>query len=110
MQFEMISTFLGCSRVNVDGRIFCSVFTGQEPVGDNTANTRGYEVTKIGADPEVFDQLHDVKAGDQIKFVALLKKAAGGKSQPYFVGVVSDQKAASPSSASGASTKAAADK
>lgn len=93
MQFEMNTTVLGISRVNVDGRIFCSVFTGQEPTGDNAANTRGYEVTKIGADPDVFDQLPKVEPGHEVRFIATLKKAAGGKSQPYFIGVVPTGKA-----------------
>lgn len=95
MQFEMNVTVLGVTRVTVDGRTFSSVFTGQDPVGDNAANTRGYEVTKIGCDPQVFDQLPNLKPGDNVSFVAMLRKAAGGKSQPFFVGVVPEKAAGS---------------
>lgn len=98
MQFEMSATVLGISRVNIDGRVFCSCFTGQEPVGDAAQNTRGYEVTKIGCEPEVFDQLSGLKPGDAVQFVAMLRKAAGGKSQPYFVGVVPQKAAAASTS------------
>ena len=96
MQFEMTSTVFSCNKVTVDGKTYCSIFTGQNPVGDNAANTLGYEVTKIAAEPAVFDQLNaqGFKAGDDVKLVAMLKKAANGKSQPHIIGVVPGYKAA----------------
>lgn len=94
MQFEMTSTVFGCTKVTVDGNTYCSMFTGQQPVGDNAMNTLGLDVTKISAEPAVFDQLkaEGFNAGDTIKLVCMLKKAANGKSQPYIVGVVPGQK------------------
>lgn len=94
MQFEMTSTVFGCTKVTVDGNTYCSIFTGQNPVGDNAANTLGLDVTKISAEPVIFDQLkaEGFKAGDSVKLVAMLKKAANGKSQPYIVGIVPAQK------------------
>lgn len=101
MQFEMTSTFLSCSSVNVEGRSYCSVFTGQQPVGDNAANTLGLEVTKIGAEPDVFSQLRaqGFNTGDSVRFLATLKKAANGKSQPHIIGVVPNQKPQKPEQA-----------
>jgi hypothetical protein len=94
MQFEMTSTVFSCNKVTVEGRTYCSVFTGQHPVGDNAENTLGLEVTKIAAEPQVFDQLktEGFKPGDSIKLIAMLKKAANGKSQPHIIGVVPNQK------------------
>lgn len=86
MQFQLTTQVFGCNRVTVDGTVFCSVFTGQ-PATDPTA-THGLEVTKIGADPAVFDQLKNLKPGEDVDFLAVLKRAAGGKSQPFLVGVV----------------------
>lgn len=98
MQFEMTSTVFSATKVTVEGRTYCSVFTGQPPVGDNAENTLGVEVTKISAEPQVFDQLkaEGFNAGQQpqvYKLVAMLKKAANGKSQPHIVGIVPGQKA-----------------
>lgn len=97
MQFEMTSTVFSCNKVTVEGRTYCSVFTGQHPVGDNAENTLGLEVTKIAAEPDVFDQLkaHGFQPGDSIKLIAMLKKAANGKSQPHVIGVVPGQKSVS---------------
>lgn len=94
MQFEMTSTVFGCTKVTVDGNTYCSLFTGQQPVGNNADNTLGLDVTKISAEPEVFSQLKSqgFKAGDDVKLVAMLKKAANGKSQPYIVGIVPGQR------------------
>ena len=94
MQFEMTSTVFSCNKVTVEGRTFCSIFTGQHPTGDNAENTIGLEVTKISADPQVFEQLkaENFKPGDNVKLVAMIKKAANGKSQPFIVGVVPGQK------------------
>ena len=89
MQFEMTLTVLGVSRMNIEGRTFCSVHTGQMPVGDAVNDCRGYEVTKMGAEPAVFDQIAtDFEPGQDVHFIANLKKAAGGKTQPYLIGVV----------------------
>ena len=93
MQFEIPTTVLGCRSVNVDGNKYCSVYTGQIPEGDNADSFRGYEVTKLSADPAVFDQLADLKGPSERRLLAILKMAAGGKSQPYIVGVVPDTKA-----------------
>lgn len=86
MQFQMQTQVFGCNKMTMDGKTYCSVFTGQ-PATDPAA-TRGLEVTKIGADPVVFDQLQHLKPGDDVEFLAVLKRAAGGKSQPFLVGVV----------------------
>jgi hypothetical protein len=99
MQFELTSTVFSCNKVTVEGRTYCSVFTGQAPVGDNAENTIGVEVTKISAEPDVFEQLkrEGYQAGQapqDFKFVAMLKKAANGKSQPHIIGVVPGQKTA----------------
>ncbi|WP_133493238.1 hypothetical protein [Alcanivorax sp. 24] len=89
MQFEMTLTVLGINRMNIEGRTFCSVHTGQMPVGDAANDCRGYEVTKMGAEPAVFDQIAaDFQPGEDVHFIAQLKKAGGGKSQPYLIGVV----------------------
>ena len=95
MQFEIPTTLLGCRLVNVDGNKYCSVYTGQIPQGDNADSFRGYEVTKLSAYPTVFDQLSDLKSPTERRLLAVLKMAAGGKSQPYIVGVVPETKAAS---------------
>ncbi|GHD52496.1 hypothetical protein SAMN05216429_106133 [Marinobacter persicus] len=96
MQFEMTATVFSVNKITVEGRTFCSMFTGQNPVGDNAENTLGLEVTKISAEPAVFDQLktEGFRPGQEIKLVAMLKKAANGKSQPHIVGVVPSQKTA----------------
>lgn len=96
MQFEMTSTVFNCRKMTIEGRTFCSVITGQAPVGDNS-DTLGYEVTKIIAEPGIFDQLKQegYQPGQpprDFKLVAMLKTAAGGKSQPYIIGVVPSQK------------------
>lgn len=98
MQFEIPTTLLGCRLVNVDGNKYCSVYTGQMPEGDNANNFRGYEVTKLSADPVVFDQLADLKSPTERRLLAVLKMAAGGKSQPYIVGVVPETKASTGTS------------
>ncbi|MBG33190.1 MULTISPECIES: hypothetical protein [Alcanivorax] len=98
MQFEIPTTLLGCRLVNVDGNKYCSVYTGQMPEGENANNFRGYEVTKLSADPVVFDQLADLKSPTERRLLAVLKMAAGGKSQPYIVGVVPENKASTGTS------------
>ncbi len=96
MQFEMTASVFSVNKITVEGRTFCSMFTGQNPVGENAERTIGLEVTKISAEPAVFDQLkaEGFKPGDDLKLVAMLKKAAGGKSQPHIIGVVPNQKTA----------------
>lgn len=96
MQFEMTASVFSVNKITVEGRTFCSMFTGQTPVGENAKTTLGLEVTKISAEPEVFDQLQKdgFNPGDDLKLVAMLKKAAGGKSQPHIIGVVPNQKTA----------------
>ena len=93
MQFELTSTVFSANKVTVEGRTYCSIFTGQAPVGDNAENTLGVEVTKISAEPDVFEQLKREgykpgQAPQDFKLVGMLKKAANGKSQPYIIGVV----------------------
>ncbi len=97
MQFEMTTTVFSANKVTVEGRAYCSVFTGQPPVGDNAENTLGVEVTKISAEPEVFEQLkregyQPGQTPQDFKLVAMLKKAANGKSQPHIIAVVPGQK------------------
>lgn len=92
MQFQLTTKVFGVNKVTVDRDVFCSVFTGQ-PATDPTA-TRGLEITKMSADPVIFDQLPKLNAGDDVTFLAILKRAAGGKSQPYLVGVVPESKPA----------------
>lgn len=93
MQMEITLNLLSCTLVNVDGKNYCSIHSGQRPVGPATETTLGLEVTKIGAEPEVFHQLkaRDFAPGDYVKFVAILRKAAQGKSQPHIIGVVPEQ-------------------
>ncbi|MEP5229864.1 MAG: hypothetical protein ABJQ78_00405 [Alloalcanivorax sp.] len=86
MQMQMNLTVFGVNKITVDRDVYCSVFAGQ-PATDPT-QTRGYEVMKLSAEPEVFDQLADLKSGDEVEFISVLKRAAGGKSQPFLVGVV----------------------
>lgn len=95
MQFEMTSTVFSATKVTVEGRTYCSVFTGQPPVGENAENTLGLEVTKISAEPQVFDQMKQegFTPGDNVRLIVMLKKAANGKSQPHIVGVVPGQRA-----------------
>ena len=86
MEMNLNMTVYGVNKITVDRDVYCSVFCGQAPT-DPTA-TKGNEVMKLSADPVVFDQVGDMKPGDNIEFIAVLKRAAGGKSQPYLVGVV----------------------
>ena len=89
-QFNIKTQVFGVNKVTVERDTFCSVFTGQTATDDQV--TKGLEVTKVSADPCVFDQVpKDFKPGDEVEFVAILKRAAGGKSQPYLVGVVPQQ-------------------
>lgn len=87
MQFQLKTQVFGVNKITVDGNTYCSVFTGQ-PSTDETS-VKGLEVTKVSADPIVFDQLPETfTPGDQLEFIAMLRRAAGGKSQPYLVGIV----------------------
>ena len=86
MQFQLKTKVFGVNKVQVEREVYCSVFTGQSPSDPNA--TRGLEVTKVSADPCVFDQLPNLTPGEDVEFIAILKRAAGGKSQPYFIGVV----------------------
>jgi hypothetical protein len=94
MQWEMTSTVFSCKKVTVDGRTYCSIMTGQQPTGQNADNTVGLEITKITAEPEVFDQLKSAnfRPGQDVKLVATLKTAAGGKSQPHIIAVVPESR------------------
>lgn len=100
MQFQLTTRVFGINKVQVERETYCSAFTGQDPADPSV--TRGFEITKLSADPVVFDQLLKLKAGDEVTFLAILKRAAGGKSQPYLVGVVPESKG---SSASGSAAK-----
>lgn len=86
MQMQMNLTVFGVNKITVERDVYCSVFAGQ-PATDPTV-TRGFEVMKLSADPEVFDQLSGLESGDEVEFISVLKRAAGGKSQPFLVGVV----------------------
>lgn len=87
MQFNLRTQVFGVNKISVDGNTYCSVFTGQ-PTTDEQV-TKGLEVTKVSADPAVFEQLpSDFQAGNELEFIAILKRAGGGKSQPYLVGIV----------------------
>lgn len=90
MQFNIKTQVFGVNKVTVERDTFCSVFTGQ-PATDQQA-TKGLEVTKLSADPVVFDQMpKGFQPGDEVEFMAILKRAAGGKSQPFLVGIVPHQ-------------------
>ena len=97
MDLQMNLTVYGVNKVTVDRDTYCSVFCGQ-PASD-PAVTKGNEVMKLSADPVVFDQVGELKPGDDVEFTAILKRAAGGKSQPYLTGVI-PKKAASAATAS----------
>jgi|SRR5690554_7415883 len=103
MQFQLKTTVFGVNKVQVEREVYCSVFTGQTPA-DPTA-TRGLEVTKVSADPCVFDQLPNLVPGAEVEFLAILKRAAGGKSQPYLIGVVPATRSASQPSQKPAEAK-----
>ena len=91
MQFQLKSQVFGVNKVTVEKSVYCSVFTGQPSTDPQV--TRGLEVTKLSADPVVFDQLPlDFQPGNELEFMAILKRAAGGKSQPYLVGIVPKNK------------------
>jgi len=93
MQFNLRTFVFGVNKVTVERDTYCSVFTGQTSTDPQV--TRGLEVTKLSADPVVFEQLpEDFKPGDELEFIAILKRAAGGKSQPYLVGIVPKQRPA----------------
>lgn|SRR5690625_2333482 len=101
MQFNLKTQVFGANKMTVERNTFCSVFTGQPST--DPEQTKGLEVTKVSCDPVVFDQLpQDFKPGDYVEFIATMKRAAGGKSQPYFLGVV-PTRAAAPSAAQGKS-------
>lgn len=90
MQFQLRTQLFGLNKVTVDGNTYCSVFTGQPSTDPQV--TKGLEVTKVSADPGVFEQIPaDFQPGQEVEFIAILKRAAGGKSQPYLVGVVPAQ-------------------
>ncbi len=93
MQMQLMMTVYGVNKITVDRDVYCSVFCGQ-PATDPTV-TKGNEVLKMSADPVVFDQIGEFNPGDDIEFIAELKRAAGGKSQPYLVGVVPKKPTAS---------------
>ena len=108
MQFQLKTKVFGVNKVQVERDVYCSVFTGQNP-SDPTA-TRGLEVTKVSADPCVFDQLPNLTPGEEVEFIAILKRAAGGKSQPYFVGVVPQPTRAASNGNNGNAGQPASDK
>ena len=95
MQFNLRTQVFGVNKITVDGNTYCSVFTGQ-PTTDQQI-TKGLEVTKVSADPAVFEQLPPgFEAGHELEFIAILKRAGGGKSQPYLVGVVPSTSSVKP--------------
>lgn len=86
MQFNIKTQVFGATKATVDGNTYVSVFTGQPTTTPDVVH--GLEVTKMSADPSVFDQLKDLVPGQEVEFIAIIKRAAGGKSQPYFIGTV----------------------
>lgn len=93
MQFEYDTTVFSATRVSVEGKIYVSVFVGDQPDPDKVDDCHGFSVRKIPADPAVFEQLNDIKYGQpqRKKLVMRLKQGAGGKSQPHVLGVVPDK-------------------
>ena len=107
MQFNLTTQVFGVNKVTVDGNTYCSVFTGQPSTDDQV--TKGVEVTKLSADPVVFDQLpNGFEAGQDLEFIAILKRAAGGKSQPYLTGIVPPQPSAKAGTSNTGASKAEA--
>ncbi|WP_236206918.1 MULTISPECIES: hypothetical protein [Pseudomonas] len=90
MQFEITAVVIGLRRQVIDGKSYVSVFVAEEPSAEELADgCSGLRVTKIPADDAVIPQLpRDYKPLTAIKFLAVLKSAAGGKAQPHIVGVV----------------------
>ena len=87
MQFNVRTQVLGINRSTIEGRTFCSFFTGQP--SQDAESTRGLEVTKLSAEPPAFDQIpQEFQPGDELELICILKRAAQGKSQPHIVGVV----------------------
>lgn len=90
MQFEFTANLLGFRRQVVEGRTFVSAYVGEEMPAEEQANgSSGLKIKKIPADESVIPQLPvGYRPMQPVKFLAVLKDAAGGKSQPHIIGVV----------------------
>lgn|SRR5690554_2783506 len=90
MQFEFLANVLGVRRQVVEGRSFVSIYVGEETPDEEKANgSSGLKIKKIPADEAVIPQIPaGYKPLQQMRFLAVLKDAAGGKSQPHIIGVV----------------------
>lgn len=94
MQFEYFTTILGATRMMVEGRPYAFVFVGEQPEADKASDCHGFSIRKIPMDPNVFEQLNDVRYGETTRktLLMILKQASGGKSQPHCVGVVPEKR------------------
>lgn len=97
MQFQLDANLIGLKRSTIDGRSFVSLYIAEDYTDEQKANgCSGLSVRKVTADDAVVSQLpKDYKTLSTIKFLAVLKDAAGGKAQPHIVGVVPAQGKAS---------------
>lgn len=90
MQFEFTANLIGVRRQVVEGRAFVSVYVGEETPAEELANgSSGTKIKKIPADESLIPQIPaGYRLMQPVKFLAVLKDAAGGKSQPHIIGVV----------------------
>lgn len=89
MQFEITLEVIGVKRQVVENRAFINVYAVEPMSPEQIASgCTGLNVKKISADEEAVAQLPAYKPHDKIKFLAVLKDAAGGKSAPHILGVV----------------------
>lgn len=69
---------LGASSVNVDGKVYSSIYLGQN-AEEGSDSSKGVEIMKVGCDAEVFHSLpkqgYPLDCAVELQF----KKAAGGK-------------------------------
>ncbi|WP_330114426.1 hypothetical protein SA496_21360 [Pseudomonas sp. JS3066] len=90
MQFEFTAIVIGVRRQSIEGRSFVNVMVAEETTDQERADgCSGLRVKKIPADDALIPQMpQGYKPMTPIKFLAVLKDAAGGKSQPHIIGVV----------------------
>lgn len=89
MQFEFKGSLLGIKRQVVEQRVFCNAFLGEVTTEEDKANgSSGLQIRKIPIDEAVINMLPDYKPQQVLTFLAVLKSAAGGKSQPHIIGIV----------------------
>lgn len=90
MEFEIEVQLLGVRRQVIERNTFVSVFVGDDATPEEIANgCSGIRIKKIPAEESIISQLpQGYKPMQRVRFKAVLKDAAGGKSQPHIIGVV----------------------